>query len=181
MNQSQEYYDVFAYMKNVLTNEFPSSEYTPAHFILSMLDNPKCHANIIMDNLLMSESMDYLRQHYHQVLNDAKKKPILNNDGPKISRLLDEIISNALDEAKYARSKQMGTEHVLMSLLNPNNNYSDAKALIDSGLHYDYVAGKSDDFKDSTDKEKKRYINNNGGDSKIPLKSGVNSKLFVKN
>ena len=74
LRRTQEYQDVFAYMQGVLYNEFPTQEFTPEYLILSILDNARCHANILMDNVLMSESMEYLRMHYYDELKTTKRK-----------------------------------------------------------------------------------------------------------
>jgi len=178
---TQEYQDILAYMMNVLANEFPIVEFTPSYLILALLDNPKCHANMIMDNVLMSESMDYLRQYYHSELKGMKRKPIIGDKGLKFTKELSAVITRAIEEAENAKASAMGTEHVLMGLLNPKYSFKCAEKLIESGLHYDYVAGQGKEFDNKAGNDKKRYINNNGGDSRIPLKSEVHSKLFVNN
>lgn len=183
LKRTQEYQDVFAYMQNVLGNEFPTQEFTPEYIILSMLDNSRCHANMIMDNVLMSESMDYLRQYYYNELKNRPQKPIVNEKGQKVNKELATILSCAIEEAKEFQSPLIGTEHIILALLNPNYSFKTAKELLKCGLHYDYVIGQSQEFKEipKKEEEQKRYINNNANDTKIPLKSEVHSKAFVNN
>ena len=68
MQNSKELVDVLRYIDEVLINEFPTKQYRPEYLILSILDNEKCHANIILDGVLMSETMEHLRQFYYDEL-----------------------------------------------------------------------------------------------------------------
>lgn len=184
LKRTQEYQDVFAYMQNVLGNEFPTNEFTPDYLILAILDNARCHANIIMDNVLMSESMDYLRQHYYSDLKSKPRKPIIDKKGDKVDKELASILSCAVEEARNSESELIGTEHIILALLNPNYSFNASRELLKCGLHYDYIIGQSQDFKEKPKLEdNKRYINNNSNDisGKIPLKSEVQSKAFVNN
>ena len=184
LKRTQEYQDVFSYMQNVLGNEFPTTEFTADYLLLSILDNARCHANIIMDNLLMSESMDYLRQHYYSELSSKPRKPILNKKIEKVNKELASILSCAVEEAKNSGAELVGTEHIILALLNPDYSFDASFELLKCGLHYDYVSGQSEDFKEIPKSEdNKRYINNNSNDSnnKIPLKSEIQSKAFVTN
>lgn len=178
--RTQEFQDTFTYMVSILGNEFPTSEFTPEYLILSILDNTKCHANMIMDNILMSESMDYLRNYYHGQLQSMDRKPILDNMPPKASNELIMIMGSAVREAKALNSPLLGSEHVLLALVNPQNSFSTAKALLDCGLRYNYMMGQAQNLTESAPTESpRRYINNN--DNKIPLKSEIHSQVSVNN
>lgn len=178
--RTQEFQDTFTYMVSILGNEFPTSEFTPEYLILSILDNTKCHANMIMDNILMSESMDYLRNYYHGQLQSMDRKPILANMPPKASNELIMIMGSAVREAKALNSPLLGSEHVLLALVNPQNSFSTAKALLDCGLRYNYMMGQAQNLTESAPTESpRRYINNN--DNKIPLKSEIHSQVSVNN
>ena len=185
--RTEEFQSVFSYMQNVLGNEFPTEEFTPEYLILSILDNARCHANIIMDNLLMSESMDYLRQYYHNEIKNKPKKPILSKKGEKVSKEVASIIACGVVEAKLSESELLGTEHILSALLNPNNSFDISGELLKCGLHYDYVIGKSKEIKDNEETKSEtppnpiNYVHNNSNDTKIPLKSEVHSRAFVNN
>jgi ATP-dependent Clp protease ATP-binding subunit ClpC len=181
--KNQEYQDVLYYMVKVLGNEFPTEEFTPEYLMLAILDSSKCHANYIIDNFLMSESMEQLRSYYHTELKFMDKKPIIKGKSERYSKELSDILDAAEKEAeKMGNSKSkkgddytVGTEHVIMAILNPENHFSSAKPLKDYDLQYDHVSNKGYSFPE----EKNKYINNNGGDSKIPLKSEVHSKLVI--
>lgn len=189
MEKNTEYTDILAYMLDVLNNEFPTVEFTPEYIMLSILDNPRCHANMIMDNILMTDTLDYLRNYYADVIKGQPKKPILNIT-TKFNEELTGIYDKAEIEANAMSSSKLGSEHVLLAIMNPSNHFKIAEKLNSLGLSYDSMCNNCRDFEapnteQKTSKVKKSdnsYINNNHQDNgKMPLKSEVNSKVFVQN
>ena len=191
MEKNTEYTDILAYMLDVLNNEFPTVEFTPEYIMLSILDNPRCHANMIMDNILMTDTLDYLRNYYAYVIKGQPKKPILNiTTKLKFNEELTGIYDKAEIEANAMSSSKLGSEHVLLAIMNPSNHFKIAEKLNSLGLSYDSMCNNCRDFEapnteQKTSKVKKSdnsYINNNHQDNgKMPLKSEVNSKVFVQN
>ena len=187
MEKNTEYKDILAYMLDVLGNEFPTSEFTPEYIMLAILDNPRCHANLVMDNILMTDTLDYLRNYYVQVIREEPKKPILNKD-VKFDKELSGIIKRAEDEAEFLNSTKLGSEHILLSIINPSNHFKVGEKLISFGLAYDSICSNCRDFVEETEQKSPKvkkvdnsYISNNHQDAKIPLKSEINSKVFVQN
>ena len=187
MKKNTEYKDILAYMLDVLGNEFPTSEFTPEYIMLAILDNPRCHANLVMDNILMTDTLDYLRNYYAQVIREEPKKPILNK-GVKFDKELSDIINRAEDEAEFLTSTKLGSEHILLSIINPANHFKVGEKLISFGLAYDSICSNCRDFVEETEQKSPKvkkvdnsYISNNHQDAKIPLKSEINSKVFVQN
>ena len=191
MEKNTEYTDILAYMLDVLNNEFTTVEFTPEYIMLSILDNPRCHANMIMDNILMTDTLDYLRNYYADVIKGQPKKPILNITTKfKFNEELAGIYDKAEIEANAMSSSKLGSEHVLLAIMNPSNHFKIAEKLNSLGLSYDSMCNNCRDFEapnteQKTSKVKKSdnsYINNNHQDNgKMPLKSEVNSKVFVQN
>ena len=180
LESTQEYQDVLNYMQDVIGNEFPVAELTPYHLILSIFDCNNSHANIIIDSVLMSESMDYLRQYYSNEVNAASGKPILGDKNKKFNKELTDILDSAMHEAQEANAPKIGTEHIILALLNPKNDFASSKELLRCGLHYDYICGQTENFKDEIEKRSTHYINNNSNkNTKIPLKSEIHSKVFL--
>ena len=187
MEKNTEYKDILAYMLDILGNEFPTAEFTPEYIMLAILDNPRCHANLVMDNILMTDTLDYLRSYYAQVIREEPKKPILNKD-VKFDKELSDIINRAEDEAEFLTSTKLGSEHILLSIINPANHFKVGEKLISFGLAYDSICSNCRDFVEETEQKSPKvkkvdnsYISNNHQDTKIPLKSEINSKVFVQN
>lgn len=179
--RTKEYKDVLDYMENVIGNEFPTAEFTPYHLILSIFDSNKCHANIIMDNVLMSDSMDYLRQYYSKEINSLNTKPILQEKKGAYNKELQDILAKADEEAEHAKANEVGSEYIILALLNPNNTYSSSQEMLRCGLHYDYISKQAEVFKEeNTKNDSRRYVHNNSKtNTKIPLKSEIHSKTFL--
>ena len=187
MEKNTEYKDILAYMLDILGNEFPTAEFTPEYIMLAILDNPRCHANLVMDNILMTDTLDYLRNYYAQVIREEPKKPILNKD-VKFDKELSDIINRAEDEAEFLNSTKLGSEHILLSIINPANHFKVGEKLISFGLAYDSICSNCRDFVEETEQKSPKvkkvdnsYISNNHQNAKIPLKSEINSKVFVQN
>ena len=187
MKKNTEYKDILSYMLDILGNEFPTAEFTPEYIMLAILDNPRCHANLVMDNILMTDTLDYLRNYYAQVIREEPKKPILNKD-VKFDKELSDIINRAEDEAEFLNSTKLGSEHILLSIINPANHFKVGEKLISFGLAYDSICSNCRDFVEETEQKSPKvkkvdnsYISNNHQDAKIPLKSEINSKVFVQN
>ena len=187
MKKNTEYKDILAYMLDILGNEFPTAEFTPEYIMLAILDNPRCHANLVMDNILMTDTLDYLRNYYAQVIREEPKKPILNKD-VKFDKELSDIINRAEYEAEFLNSTKLGSEHILLSIINPSNHFKVGEKLISFGLAYDSICSNCRDFVEETEQKSPKvkkvdnsYISNNHQDAKIPLKSEINSKVFVQN
>ena len=187
MEKNTEYKDILAYMLDILGNEFPTAEFTPEYIMLAILDNQRCHANLVMDNILMTDTLDYLRNYYAQVIREEPKKPILNKD-VKFDKELSDIINRAEDEAELLNSTKLGSEHILLSIINPSNHFKVGEKLISFGLAYDSICSNCRDFVEETEQKSPKvkkvdnsYISNNHQDTKIPLKSEINSKVFVQN
>jgi len=197
-NYSYELQEVLSYMIDVLVNEFPTDVFTPEYLIVSILDIKKCHANMFLDNYLMSNNMDELREIYTSVLKNnnkpiVDKKPIVNIGGNENEIInvkkvefdfeLTKIMEKAEEEARKTNSSQVGTEHILLSILNPNNEIKTQEVFKTVGISYELIFDKCKDNKTKARQiRKNNFINNNGFSHKeqqkqqiIPLKSEVNT------
>ena len=186
-NYSYELQEVLTYMIDVLANEFPTDVFTPEYLIVSILDVKKCHANLFLDNYLMSNNMDELREIYINVLKNNTKPIVKEKDKTKVEFdfELNKIMEKAENESEKTNSPQIGTEHVLLSILNPENNIKLQEIFKTVGIDYELIYSKCKDTKKETRSPRKRnYINNNGGltmtiqpqsQQQIPLKSEINT------
>ena len=183
-NYSFELQEVLSYMIDILVNEFPTEVFTPEYLIVSILDIKKCHANMFLDNYLMSNNMEELREIYTSVLNNGDK-PILGSikrDKVEFDFELNKIMERAEIEAEKLGSNNIGTEHILLSILNPENEIKIQEVFRTVGIDYDLIFDKcKDNKKANRGTRKTNFINNNGFSQKeqkqqiIPLKSEVNT------
>lgn len=193
MNQTAEYKEVLTYITDVLGTEFPVKEFNPNYLMLAILDNNKCYANIVLDNILMNETIDFLRDYYDNNIKKGVRKTIIGEKTTKFDAELSEILKKAKNEMEFYSSPSLNTEHVLLSILKPENNFQISKKLFGLGLSYDFVKDRclylnEEEISESSKPNKgkpinKAYVNNNYqfNNSKIPLKSEVNSRVQVQN
>lgn len=185
---SHELDDVLNYMVDILVNEFPTDIFTPEYLMVSIFDINNCHANMILDNCLMSNNMEELKEIYMSVLKDHSKPLIGETDKTKVQFdfELNKILETAKEEKNKTNAKLIGTEHVLLAILNPKNNIKIREVFNTVGIEYNFILDKcmEETSKRPTPKpiRAKGLINNNGGALKpaiFPLKSEVNATSII--
>jgi len=185
-NYSFELQGVLSYMIDILANEFPVDIFTPEYLIVSILDTKKCHANMFLDNYLMSENMEELREIYTSVLRE-NKVPILkdkNKEKVEFNFELNKIMEKAEVEANKLGSSSIGTEHILLSILNPENEIKIRDVFTTVGIDYELIFNKCKDSRKTViNNRKNAFINNKGTNQQtpkmIPLKSEINATITV--
>ena len=167
-NVSAELSDAVMYMTDTLLKEFPTNVITSEYLMMSILDNRNTHANLILESCLMSNNLEELRKVYTQVL-DEHKKPFLAL-GPIVCDVsLIRLMECAERERSRSGADMVGTEHVLLAILNKENGYKESEIFDKFALTYDFVATRCTKSSNETpDNPMKRRLR------KIPLKSQVN-------
>lgn len=187
-NYSNELQSVINYMTDILVNEFPTPSFTTEMVVVAMLDTKNCHANMILDNCLMSSNMEELKEAYVSVLKEHSKPIVgdLRKADVHLSPELEKILSGAAEESKRTHSKKTGTEHVLLSILNPKNGIKTKDVFNSVGVDYKFLLGKCMEDTDGKPKLKSTKIKSptrNGGkilkSGIFPLKSEVNAKSVI--
>ena len=184
--------EILEYMNDTLNNEFPTDVFTLEYLVLSILDNKNCHANLILDSCLMSDNLDALRKVYVAVL-EKHMKPQLKKDNPKYNDELSRTLELALAEANKMNQNKIGTEHVLLAILNKENEFRETEIFDKFMLEYDFIFNKCNvvpNNENSTQKHKKLATKSvikktnkitkspNISQNDIPLKSQVNTKTI---
>lgn len=197
MNKNEQTYtnelqNLMKYMSSVLATEFPTKLITVEYLMLAILDTKYCHANLILDNCLMSENLTELRNIY----TDALKKHSNSISNPLPSSGYSEELSNVLqkaeEEAKSVKAPLVGSEHLLLAFLNLDNKFNEGQILQRFHLDYDFIKARcskqlENDTKSKTQKllpaksltiKAKRKISDIVDDV-IPIKSQVNNKAII--
>jgi ATP-dependent Clp protease ATP-binding subunit ClpC len=175
--------EVMTYMTDTLINEFPTEVLTPEYLILSMLDVRNCHANLILDNCLMSNNIEELRKVYVSVI-EAHMRPQANKENAIFGDELVRLLNCAKDEVDKMKNVEIGTEHVLLAVLNKENNFKNAEVFDKFRLEYNFIYEKCSYSPGEIEEQPKRpnrikpkkLKNDNGA---IPLKSSVNAGASV--
>lgn len=150
---------VLTYMVNTLNLEFPTEIFTPEYLIASMLDIKASHANMILVKCLMSHNLKELRSIYESYL-QANKQNIIVQDTPKdvvkFSGDLDKIVTMAVEEKNKLSAQAVGTEHFLLSMLNPNNALTKIIEVFQTmNIDYQYLFNKCQDAANENAKKKR--------------------------
>lgn len=178
-----EFNEVMEYMASTLYNEFPTDVLTLEYFILAILDNRNCHANMILDNCLMSENIEELRKIYVSVL-DKHTKPQLKGDKLVFNDDLIKVMDCAKTEAEKLNSSPIGTEHILLAMLNKENNFAETEVFEKFRLEYDFIFNKCDvrpqekKLENGAKPKKLQAKKINKKNNDIPLKSQINTKII---
>ena len=178
-----EFNEVMDYMTSTLHNEFPTDVLTLEYLILAILDNRNCHANMILDNCLMSENIEELRKIYVSVL-DKHMKPQLKSDKLVFNDDLIKAMDCAKAEAEKLNCSPIGTEHILLAILNKDNGFAETEVFEKFRLEYHFIFNKCDVKPQEKKQEKElkpkklqaKKISKKNND--IPLKSQVNTKII---
>lgn len=178
-----EFNEVMDYMTSTLYNEFPTDVLTLEYLILAILDNRNCHANMILDNCLMSENIEELRKIYVSVL-DKHMKPQLKSDKLVFNDDLIKAIDCSKAEAEKLNCSPIGTEHILLAILNKDNGFAETEVFEKFRLEYHFISNKCNVKPQEKSQEKElklkklqaKKISKKNND--IPLKSQVNTKII---
>lgn len=178
-----EFNEVMDYMTSTLYNEFPTDVLTLEYLILAILDNRNCHANMILDNCLMSENIEELRKIYVSVL-DKHMKPQLKSDKLVFNDDLIKAMDCAKAEAEKLNCSPIGTEHILLAILNKDNGFAETDVFEKFRLEYHFIFNKCNVKPQEKNQEKElkpkklqaKKISKKNND--IPLKSQVNTKII---
>lgn len=186
---TMEFRTLINYAATVLATEFPSQEITIEYVMLAILDSKHCHANLILDNCLMSENMDELRKIYTDALQKHSEKQMLDNVEASFNDDVINIFNASEKEAQTLNSPLVGTEHLLLAFLNPEYKFNEGKILKKFHIDYSFIKSRCSDTMETQSKMPvrsrkmlpKKAVSKDSEEVKLPLKSQVNKKVVVNN
>lgn len=156
---TQELNDVLSYMYNDLIKLYPASEITHEYLITSFLENKKCYVNFLLENFLMSSNLEQLRKIYKTYLSE-KPISVSSLTNTPLSKEMEEILENAQKESENLNNNIIGSQHVLLAMLNPTNKqFSKIQEVFKNiGIDYDIIINKCNKnvSNDNSDKEIKQ-------------------------
>jgi ATP-dependent Clp protease ATP-binding subunit ClpC len=134
----------------------------------------------------MSDNIEELRKIYVSVL-DKHMKPQLKMDNAQFNDELIKAIEESKNEAEKLGSPIIGTEHLLLAILNKENGFSETEVFDKFRLEYDFIFNKcniSIDNKKQIKETKQKKLQTKKISNKknnMPLKSEVNTKIISTN
>jgi ATP-dependent Clp protease ATP-binding subunit ClpC len=138
---TSELQNLFSYISEVLIVEYPTKKITMDYMLVAILDNKKSHAYNILNSCLMSSNINELRNIYCEKLRQNAIPQFYKS--PNSSLPFDEgmtrIFQLAKQEFEEMGSSHVGSEHMLLAILNPNaDNYAIA-VFKNIGIDYSFV------------------------------------------
>lgn len=179
---SDELSDVLGYMIRVIGVEFALHSYTTQAFLLSVIESYDSNAYNILNKYLTNECIGRISQRL------ANELSLMNNGYNVSSQGYDDefkaIMVQAEKEAEILESSFIGSEHVLLAILNKDIQFPSG-GLLQKFIGYDMVKawclGKTVMLPQTmTQKRELPYINNTKK-RQMELKSQINSLTYVVN
>ena len=169
---------ILSYMVDILSKEFPTEVFSVEYLIVSILDNSKSHAYTLLDNCLMTSNLEELKNIYVNwlKLNKSDKNLTVKQDNVDFNEELDRILTNAEKERENLKSILVGSEHVLLSMLNPDNKCEKIQEVFKNmGITYNFIIDKCSESsnKEKTNNAPKKIMKK---PSMLPLKSEINQQ-----
>lgn len=142
---TQELNNIFSYMMDVLTNEFPSRTYGVEYLMAAILDNPNSHAYMMLNACVMSTAISELRNIYiawlteHNKTNSYLSTPIEFGLDEAFQRVMTQM---ELEAINY-KGEKIGSEHLLLALLNPITKCDKIiEVFKNMGIEYNFILSK---------------------------------------
>lgn len=181
-----EFRTLMNYITTVLSTEFPNKGITIEYVMLAILDSKHSHANLILDNCLMSDNIEELRKIYTDTLQKHTSKYIGGNTNMTFSDEVINLFNASSTEANMLNAPLIGTEHLLLAMLNPTNGFNEEKIFKKFHIDYAFIKSRYSDSIESSSvtpiRRRKLLPSKTPKKSKqenLPLKSQVNQKAIV--
>lgn len=141
---SKELSNILSYIENELLNETNIKHITPEHFIISVIENKMCFANVILNNLLMEDTLNEVSRIIYSALNEMTNETFMP---------IDVIIKSSEKEMKLTGCNEINTIHVLLSILSTDCNCKNI--LNEYGITYEMVKNATIKISDNSKSTKK--------------------------
>lgn len=179
---SDELSDVLGYMIRVIGVEFSLHSYTTQAFLLSVIESYDSNAYNILSKYLTSECIGRISQRL------ANELSLMNNGYNVSSQGYDEefkaIMVQAEKEAEILESTSIGSEHVLLAILNKEIQFPSG-GFLQKFIGYDMVKawclGKLAMLPQAMMQKRELPYFNNAKKRQMELKSQINSLTYVVN
>ena len=154
---SSELQNLFSYIVDVLNIEYPAKKINADYMLVAILDNKKCHAYALLNSCLMSSNINELRNIYGEKLKNNSSPQFYKNKENEIQfdEEMETIFQLARQEFEEMNSPFVGSEHVLLAILNHNSNNGIVDVFKNIGIDYTFIKSKCNDRNTKNNNEPK--------------------------
>ena len=171
---SDELNNIISYVEDTLINEFPTEIIGPEYLVLGIMDTKNSHANLLLENCLMSSAIDKLRDAYVSLLRSrTNKNASINRERIRYNDQAKSVLDIAADEAKELGSKKICSEHILLAMSNINKSPATAEIFKTVGLKYEFIKPRC---KESSNEESPKQQTSKPKKPQPAIKSEINVK-----
>lgn len=155
--------DILSYMSDILHIQYPTKYLTTAHLLTAILDNKTCHAYELLDIFVMTKHIDDLKNIYlnHlQKISENSAQPF--EDSGYFDEEMTAIFEEAENEQHKLSSQLLGSEHVLLAILNEENKHTQLIEVFKNiGVDYNIVLSKCSRNPNKSNKINQKVQNSN--------------------
>lgn len=172
---SSELQNLFSYIVDVLNLEYPTKKISIDYIIVAILDNKKSHAYALLNNCLMTSSINELRNIYGEKLKNNSSPQFYKNKENEIQfdEEMEKIFQLAQQEYEDMGSPYIGSEHILLAILNQEANNNIVEVFKNVGVDYYFIKNKCNDKNNKNNINEPKFTKPN---ALSQLKSNVNAK-----
>lgn len=113
---TKELRDVFAFIKNELSIDFPTDTLSTQHFILATLEKKDCTAYKILSNIMVNDSLKLVEHWYKNCLTGASQVEKSDSQITKIDPMFDKYIKVASTLSDETESDTISSAHLLCAI-----------------------------------------------------------------
>ncbi len=172
---SSELQNLFSYIVDVLNLEYPTKKISVDYMIVAILDNKKSHAYALLNNCLMTSSINELRNIYGEKLKNNSSPQFYKSKENEIQfdEEMEKIFQLAQHEYEDMGSPYIGSEHILLAILNQEANNNIVEIFKNVGVDYYFIKNKCNDKNNKNNINEPKFTKPN---ALSQLKSNVNAK-----
>ena len=174
---SSELQNLFSYIVDVLNVEYPTKKISAEYMLVAILDNKKCHAYALLNSCLMSSNINELRNIYGEKLKNNSSPQFYKNKENEIQfdEEMETIFQLARQEFEEMNAPFVGSEHILLGILNHNSSNGIVEVFKNIGIDYSFIRSKCNDRNAKNNNESK-FSKPNG---LTQLKGNTNAKAIT--
>lgn len=128
---TKELKNIFTYIKDDLSSEFPKSILTPEYFILAVLTNRDCTAYRILSRVMLGDSINVMVSWYQKYLSD-NSSPLVEGK-VTLDKTFDDFIKDAEKLSDETMSNNISSAHLLCAVFKKKNVISDSFKIVNVG------------------------------------------------
>lgn len=116
---TNELKQTFDYIQNTILKQYDCDKISTVYFMVSVLENDETVANRVLSKIMFHDTMERAKNDFRLLLSQNTKK---SNNIKEYDELFDLCVKRAKDVAVEQKSKNINSGHVLLSIVNNDQN-----------------------------------------------------------